>query len=197
MSQAAAIRAFRFVGAAVVGRLIAPGGAPNVRCVTSRTPPGRAHYRIRRARLADLDALMAIETAAFDAARYAGSTMSRKSFAGHIAVGRNPLFVSIESAGKTPACGYSLGFVRQDSPYVRFYSLAILPEHAGKGAGRLLFEAIENFARRNRYRGVRLEIRADNRRLLDRYMGIGYRVFAEIPKYYVDGCAAIRMVRDL
>lgn len=120
--------------------------------------------------------------------------MSRQSFAGHIRAGRNPLFVSIEGGG--PACGYALGLVRRRSPYVRFYSLAILPEHAGRGAGRLLFQAIEDFARRRRYRGVRLEIRADNRRLLDRYAGLGYRVFARVPAYYADGCAAIRMVRD-
>lgn len=121
--------------------------------------------------------------------------MSRQSFAGHIRAGRNPLFVAVQSSA--PPCGYALGFVRTGSRYVRFYSLAILPEHAGQGAGRALFQAIEGFARREGYRGVRLEIRADNKRLLDRYLGLGYRVFDEVPAYYADGCAAIRMVRDL
>ena len=138
---------------------------------------------------------MKIETVAFDPALYAGSTMSRQSFAGHIRAGRNLLFVAVQPPA--PACGYALGFVREGSPCVRFYSLAILPEHAGKGAGRELFRAIEAFARREGYRGVRLEIRADNKRLLDRYLGLGYRVFDEVPSYYADGCAAIRMVRDL
>ncbi len=138
---------------------------------------------------------MKIEAVAFDPALYAGSTMSRQSFAGHIRAGRNPLFVAVQAP--SPACGYSLGFVRSDSPYVRFYSLAILPEHAGLGAGRELFQAIEKFARAEGYRGVRLEIRADNKRLLERYLGLGYRIFDEVPAYYADGCAAIRMVRDL
>ena len=138
---------------------------------------------------------MKIETVAFDPALYAGSTMSRQSFAGHIRAGSNPLFVVNQPPA--PACGYALGFVRAGSPYVRFYSLAILPEHAGKGAGKLLFQAIETFARREGYRGVRLEIRADNKRLLERYLGLGYRVFADLPAYYADGCGAIRMVRDL
>lgn len=138
---------------------------------------------------------MKIETVAFDPALYAGSTMSRQSFAGHIRAGRNPLFVVTQPPA--PACGYALGLVRTGSPYVRFYSLAILPEHAGKGAGKRLFQAIETFARREGYRGVRLEIRADNKRLLERYLTLGYRVFADVPAYYADGCGAIRMVRDL
>jgi ribosomal protein S18 acetylase RimI-like enzyme len=120
--------------------------------------------------------------------------MSRRSFAGHIEAGRNPLFVATEK--NQPACGYALGFVRPGSRYVRFYSLAILPEHAGRGAGRLLFQAMERFARRNGYRGMRLEVRADNKRLIDRYLGLGYRVFDEVGGYYGDGCAAVRMVRE-
>jgi len=152
-------------------------------------------YRIRPAHLSDLDALTTIETAAFDPALYAGSMMSRQSFAAHIRAGRNPVFVSAEDG--EAAIGYALGFVRQRSRYVRFYSLAVLPEHFGRGAGRLLFGAIEDFARRLDYRGVRLEIRADNKRLLDRYLGLGYRVFDEAAGYYADGCAAIRMTRDL
>jgi ribosomal protein S18 acetylase RimI-like enzyme len=119
--------------------------------------------------------------------------MSRRSFAAHILAGRNPLFVAVEK--NRPACGYALGFVRAGSPYVRFYSLAILPEHAGRGAGRLLFQAMERFARRYGYRGMRLEVRADNKRLIDRYLGLGYRVFDDLAGYYADGCAAVRMVR--
>jgi ribosomal protein S18 acetylase RimI-like enzyme len=141
-----------------------------------------------------VDGLAAIEAAAFDPRLYAGSTMSRRSFAAHIRAGRNPLFVAVQKS--QPACGYALGFVRAGSPYVRFYSLAILPEHAGEGAGRLLFQAMERYARRRGYRGIRLEVRADNRRLLDRYLGLGYRIFEEVAGYYADGCAAVRMVRD-
>jgi ribosomal protein S18 acetylase RimI-like enzyme len=144
--------------------------------------------------VADVDALVAIEAQAFDPALYAGSTMSRRSFAAHIGAGRNPLYVAVER--NAPACGYALGFVRASSLYLRFYSLAILPEHAGRGAGRLLFQAMERFAQVHGSRGMRLEVRADNERLRDRYLGLGYRVVDEVAGYYADGCAAIRMVRD-
>jgi ribosomal-protein-alanine N-acetyltransferase len=120
--------------------------------------------------------------------------MNRRRFAAHIRAGRNPIFVAEEES--RPPCGYALGFVRAGSDYLRFYSLAVSPEHAGKGAGRMLFEAMEAFARKRGCRGMRLEVRADNKRLLDRYAGLGYRVFQEVAGYYGDGCAAIRLVRD-
>ncbi len=155
-------------------------------------------YRIRRGRLDDAAALEEIERAAFSDPGYAGMEMSRRRFLEHLRARGNPLFVAVEGEGAAESIrGYALGFVRKDTPYVRFVSLAIKPEDAGKGAGRLLFEAIEDYARDNGYRGVRLEIRADNDRLLSRYTGIGYRVFSTVPGYYPDGCAALRMVRDV
>lgn len=155
-------------------------------------------YRIRRGRPADAVALEEIERAAFSDPGYAGMEMSRRSFLGHLKSGHNPLFVAVEGEGAAESIrGYALGFVRNDTPYVRFVSLAIRPEDAGRGAGRMLFEAIEGFARTEGYRGVRLEIREDNDRLFRRYSGIGYRVFARVPGYYADGCAAVRMVRDV
>lgn len=120
--------------------------------------------------------------------------MTRRRFAAHIRAGRNPLLVAVEK--NQPPCGYALGLVREGSPFLRFYSLAILPEHAGKGAGRLLFQAMERFARRRGFRGMRLEVRADNTRLMHRYLGLGYRIFDEVAGYYADGCAAVRMVRE-
>jgi ribosomal protein S18 acetylase RimI-like enzyme len=155
-------------------------------------------YRIRRARSADAGALAAIEATAFADAGYAGMQLSRRSFTDHIRAGRNALFVAVQPSGKTEVvCGYALGFVKRTSPYVRFVSLAIRPEDAGKGAGTLLFRSIESFARKNGYRGVRLEIRDDNTRLFERYSRLGYRVFETVRDYYADGHAAIRMVRDV
>lgn len=165
---------------------------------TGKSVAPSAGYRLRRGRPADAAALSAIERAAFSAPGYAGMQMSERSFLGHLVAGSNPLLVAVQGRGKAEVvCGYALGFVRADSPYVRFVSLAIRPEDAGKGAGKLLFQGIERFARREGYRGVRLEIREDNTRLHDRYLGLGYRIFARVPGYYGDGCAALRMVRDV
>ncbi len=153
-------------------------------------------YVIRPARPEDVPALAELEQVAFDPALYGGAMMSARSFLRHVRLGRNVLLVAEDQEDGSVA-GYALGFVKRGSPYIRFYSLAIFPKHNGRGAGPMLFDAIEEHARRNGYRGVRLEVRADNERLIRRYLRIGYQVFATVPEYYADGTAATRMVRDL
>lgn len=156
-----------------------------------RPPP----YLIRPARLADVPRLVEIENTAFDPATYGGFLMSARAFRHHIG-GPNLLLVAEQNTPDTPVAGYALGLVRAGSPYVRFMSLAVLPEHGGRGAGWRLFDAIEQAARVRGLRGVRLEIRADNHRLEARYKRAGYRQFALVPDYYSDGAGAIRMVKD-
>ncbi len=154
------------------------------------------NYSIRKARPEDVDALVEIETLAFPPAKYAGMTMNRRSFAEHIAKDRNELLVAIDKDTGAVA-GYGLGFVRADSPYLRFYSIAVRPDHEGRGAGGLLFHGIEDAARRRKLRGVRLEIRADNIRLQNRYERWGYVPFRTIKDYYPDGVAALRLYKDM
>ncbi|MGD9739651.1 MAG: GNAT family N-acetyltransferase [Bauldia sp.] len=156
-----------------------------------RKPP----YIIRPARPEDVPALVAIENAAFDPAHYGGLQMTARSFLRH-ARGNNILLVAVQNTPEAPVAGYALGFVKTGSPYVRFYSLAVGAEHGGRGAAWRLFEAIEQTARERGYRGVRLEIREDNDRLLARYRRQGYEVFARVPDYYSDGAGAIRMIKD-
>jgi ribosomal protein S18 acetylase RimI-like enzyme len=157
----------------------------------ARPPP----YVIRPARAEDVPRLAEIEEISFDPATYGGFLMTAQAFKRQVR-SRNFLLVAVPNTPDGEAAGYALGLVRKDSPYVRFISLAVLPEHGGRGAGWRLFDAIENAARDNGYRGVRLEIREDNTRLLARYRRAGYREFAAVPDYYSDGAAAIRMVKD-
>ena len=170
------------------------GAAPhNHRAMAASAP---ARYRLRPARPDDAAALAEIERAAFGADHYAGMLISARSFRGH-ARSANCLIVAEDGEAGGAVAGYALGFVKRGSPYVRFVSLAIGPEHAGEGAGRLLFQGIEDFAREQRLRGVRLEVRADNARLIERYQRIGYTVFDMVEDYYPDHCPAVRLVRDL
>ncbi len=156
------------------------------------TPP----YIIRHATREDVPALAAIEETAFDKTTYGGLLMSARAFRRHVD-SDNFLLVAVTNDDATKVAGYALGLVRKGSPYVRFVSLAVLPEHGGRGAAWRLFDAIEEAAIAGAYRGVRLEIRADNTRLQARYIRDGYREFARVPDYYSDGAAAIRMVKDL
>lgn len=156
-----------------------------------RKPP----YLIRPARPEDVPALVEIEKAAFDPAHYGGLQMTARSFLRH-AKGKNILLVAVQNTPAAPIAGYALGLVKKGSPYVRFYSLAVSAEHGGRGAGWRLFEGIENAGRERGYRGVRLEIREDNERLLARYRRQGYEVFGREADYYSDGAGAIRMIKD-
>lgn len=145
---------------------------------------------LRPARPADLDALVAIENAVFVPPAY--EPMSRRQFRRHIGNPRAALFVI---ARERRPVGYALGLARAGGRHMRFYSLAALPEVQGGDIGRRLFQAIESAARK-RGLGVITEVRADNRRLHERYLGLGYVEFERKPDYYPDGCAAIRMKRS-
>lgn len=149
-------------------------------------------FAIRRARLEDAATLAEIERAAFSVEHYGNMLLTKRSFVGHIAGGRNVVPVAVAPEG--PVFGYSLGFLKKGSPYLRFVSLAVLPAFEGRGAGSALVGALEDHARATGLVGVRLEVRADNQRLRDRYTRRGYRVFTVVDDYYADGCAAVRMV---
>ena len=160
-------------------------------------PPVReAPYLIRPATADDAAALAEIERVAFDPTTYGGFLMNARAFRRH-AASSNILLVAVANTPGGAVAGYALGFVKAGSPYVRFVSLAVGPEHGGRGAAWRLFAALEQTAKERDLRGVRLEIREDNHRLLARYRRQGYEVFATVPQYYSDGAAAIRMVKDL
>lgn len=155
-----------------------------------------APYIIRDARREDVPALVAIEEKAFDPSAYGeGFTMSARSFQRHVK-GNSILLVAERNGGDHAVAGYALGWVKITSPYVRFASLAVLPEHGGRGAAWRLFEGIEKEAQRRGLRGVRLEIREDNARLLARYKRQGYAILRTVSDYYSDGVGAIRMIKD-
>ncbi len=158
-------------------------------------PAREAPYRIRPARREDIPALVGIEEAAFDPTTYGGFLMNARDFRRHIA-NQNILLVAETNTPEAIVAGYALGFVRKDSPYVRFLSLAVGPEHGGRGAAWRLFAELEKEGKARGLKGVRLEIREDNTRLLARYERQGYKVFAREPGYYSDGAASIRMFRD-
>jgi ribosomal protein S18 acetylase RimI-like enzyme len=141
--------------------------------------------------IADLDRLVAIECAAFDPNIYV--QMTRRQFAAHLA---NPRALILVARDPGPdAVGYALCFRRRGSGYLRLYSLAVDPACQGGRVGAELFRAFEEAARRERL-GAQLEIRADNRKLLDRYLGLGYSRYRDVADYYPDGSGCIKLKRN-
>lgn len=145
--------------------------------------------RLRPARLADLDALVALEVRAFDV-----DVVSRRSFRRFLTVSSAHAIVA-EWQGAL--AGYALVLFRPNTPIARLYSIAVAPELAGNGIGPALLAAAENAARRRGCRVMRLEVHEDNARAIRRYRRAGYRLFGRFPDYYDDGAPALRFDKDL
>ena len=141
----------------------------------------------------DLDRLVAIETGAFDPRIY--TQMTRRQLRRHIASGNAVFLVARDRSGM--AIGYALGFIKRNNACLRLYSLAVEPTHQGGRVGAELFPAIERIALERGLRGVQLEIREDNSKLLDRYSRLGYRPYRTVPDYYPDGAGCIKLKADL
>jgi ribosomal-protein-alanine acetyltransferase len=144
---------------------------------------------IRTARVSDIDALVAIENAAFETDR-----ISRKSFRHIVATGTAAVLVA-ESAGKV--AGYGIVLFRRGNTCARLYSIAIAPGSGGAGYGRALLEAAERIARVRGCQALRLEVRDDNDRARALYERSGYRRIGEIAGYYGDGATAFRYEKPL
>lgn len=137
----------------------------------------------------DIDALVAIEKACFEAG-YADKMMTREDFADVPGDQHAALFCAV--AGDEVA-GYA--FLILEDGAANFDSLAVSPAHQGKGLGEQLFRHVERYCRENAIPRLNLEIKETNYPLLKRYHGYGYKCFEVEPGFYADGLGAIRMLR--
>jgi [ribosomal protein S18]-alanine N-acetyltransferase len=145
--------------------------------------------RIRLAAGADLEALAAIESAAF-----ASDRLTRRRLRALMAAPSARLLVA--ERGGAPV-GYALVLLRRGSRVARLYSIAVAAPEAGRGTGRRLVAAAEAAACQAGAGTLRLEVRADNGRALGLYQAMGYAAIGERPGYYADGMAALRYEKPL
>jgi [ribosomal protein S18]-alanine N-acetyltransferase len=149
----------------------------------------RTPTSLRRGRLRDLDALVALEQTAFTT-----DIISRRSFRRFLA-SRSATLLVAEAAGKL--AGYALVLCRPRSRLARLYSIAVAPHSDGRGIGRLLLTAAEEAARRRRRHAMRLEVHDHNTRAIRLYEGSGYRRFGLHRDYYGDHGDALRFEKAL
>ncbi len=159
-----------------------------------RAPPTGPHAQspkaaIRRATVADIPALVALENRTFS-----GDWLSPRSFRHLILYGHAATLVE-EWQGEIR--GYAVVFFRRLSPTARLYSFAIAPEHRGQGLAAALLAAAERAARERGCSTMRLEVRKDNPRAQAIYRKAGYRTFGSHTAYYDDGTDAVRMEKRL
>ncbi|MGN6763740.1 MAG: GNAT family N-acetyltransferase, partial [Rhizobiaceae bacterium] len=147
------------------------------------------NVRIRAALVADIDALLAIENAAF-----ATDRISRRSF--RLLIERDTASVLVADEGDG-LMGYCVVLYRTGSGVARLYSIAVSPGTNGRGVGKALLQAAEDAAFENDRLILRLEVREDNPRAIMLYEKNGYRPIGKEPDYYEDGATALRYEKML
>jgi ribosomal protein S18 acetylase RimI-like enzyme len=144
---------------------------------------------IRAMQAKDVDALAAIEKACFEAG-YADKMMSREDFASLLDEKDMTVFCCVVDEA---VVGYASLYHEPGGEAVNFDSLAVGPEHQGKGLGEELFRHVERYCRETGVPQLNLEIKETNYALLKRYHRYGYKCFDIEPGFYADGWGAIRM----
>jgi [ribosomal protein S18]-alanine N-acetyltransferase len=145
---------------------------------------------IRAAGPADLDALVALEHAAFPTDR-----AERRASRHAIRSASMDVLVALVDEGGAVLVGAAVLERRRGTRVARLVSIAVAPARGGLGLGGQLLDAAEARARSTGCDRLRLEVRADNGAGIRLYERRGYRRFAVRPDYYEDGMEAWRYER--
>ncbi len=151
---------------------------------------------IRTATLADLDALVALEHAAFATDRAERRAIRHAILSPTMDV----LAALIEALDDEPSpllVGAAVLERRRGSRIARLASIAVAPNRGGLGLGGKLLDGAEAQARTHGCDRLRLEVRADNGAGIRLYQRRGYSRFAVRADYYEDGMEAWRYERRL
>ncbi|MCJ2012114.1 GNAT family N-acetyltransferase [Methylobacterium sp. J-076] len=152
--------------------------------------PARPIPVLRPATLGDLDALVALEHAAF-----ATDRAERRAIRHAIRSGTMDVVVALIEGDLL--VGAAVLERRRASRIARLASIAVDPNRGGLGLGGRLLDAAEETARSQGCERLRLEVRADNGAGIRLYERRGYTRFAVRPDYYEDGMEAWRYERLL
>jgi ribosomal-protein-alanine N-acetyltransferase len=144
---------------------------------------------VRKAAAEDLDALVVLECATFEADR-----ISRAQWRRHIASDTACVLVA---GPRGSVGGAAVVFHRRNSRRARLYSLAVAEASRGRGLAKALLAAAEAEALRRGCSALDLEVRTDNRAAIALYEQRGYRRAARLPAYYEDGADGWRYARNL
>jgi ribosomal protein S18 acetylase RimI-like enzyme len=144
---------------------------------------------LRKATLADLDALVALENRSFDTDR-----LSRRSFR-HLLTKAKAVTLIEEEEGAI--AGYVAVLFNAGTSLARLYSIAVDERFRGIGIGKRLVEAAEQAALDGECVYMRLEVRRDNPASLALFHRMGYREFGTYKDYYEDHMEALRFEKEL
>jgi ribosomal-protein-alanine acetyltransferase len=161
---------------------------PEVQSPRRRASPAPG-WTIRPAVADDLEALVEIEQRCFESDR-----LSRRSFRHFLASDTAECLVA-EQDGRL--LGYALVLFHGRTALARLYSMAVAPEHQGRGLGRALLQAAEAAALDGGAAVMRLEVNPSNAAAVALYRSAGYVDFGVYHAYYEDDSDALRMAHAL
>jgi len=153
--------------------------------------PATTHH-IRKARLADLPALLQLEQVSFST-----DLLSRARMRHWITATNGILLVATPAGDSNNILGYALVMTRKNSTAARLYSLATAAAARGQGIGAKLMHASECEACRRGRDRIRLEVAEGNAKALALYESLGYTHCGYIEAFYEDGQNAVRMEKTL
>jgi ribosomal-protein-alanine acetyltransferase len=149
-----------------------------------------AALQARAARADDLDAIAAVEAAAFDERdRFTRGTLRR--------IIASPAAQALVVAENDRILGYAAVLFRSGARVARLYTIAVDPKAAGRGVGAALLAAAAKAALRRGADRLRLEVRSSNAAARRLYERAGFTRLDERPGYYDDGEAAVRYEKPL
>lgn len=143
-----------------------------------------ATFRIRTADASDLDAIMAIERASFDASAWEAETMRAEigSEWGRYLIAEATGAGDAGAGGERQALGYAgLRCVGVEGDV---QTIAVTEAARGRGIGRALLAELLTEAGRRGARELFLEVRADNPVARTLYESVGFREIGVRPRYY-------------
>ena len=144
---------------------------------------------IRVGRLADVDAILALE------AQFPSDRMSRRSVRRFLAVPSAQVLIAEDAAGVV--VGNLVWLRRAGSRAARIYSVVVAPAARGQRWGERLVTAMEAAAAASGCDRATLEVRADNAAARALYARLGYHEALALPGYYEDGADGLRLLKPL
>jgi ribosomal-protein-alanine N-acetyltransferase len=148
---------------------------------------------LRRARPADLDAVMALERITFVSDAWSADAMRRELEAPH-----TYYLVAVDDARPEAVFGYAGLHAPPGSGQGDIQTIAVDAAHRGAGLGRALMHALIAEARRRGAAELFLEVRADNPVAQGLYESLGFTAIGVRRGYYQpDGVDAVTMRLDV
>jgi ribosomal protein S18 acetylase RimI-like enzyme len=145
----------------------------------------------RSARKADLRSLVSMEAACFPPA----DQISRRSLLRFLRNPRRTATVDIILADGVP-CGYAVYLTRKSSARIRYYSICVLPSHAGRGIARTyLTKRLREFG--PGYREIVVAVSRSNAASIRLHQSVGFAFLDEPTFRYPNGEEGVRMRKDL